>query len=59
MEWLYQIWAPHFVAAFVWKNNKMTKHAPIIKYMKNWDFERIEQYCIMKAWMLELVETPK
>ena len=56
MEWVYQIRAPHFVAAFVWKNGRMWKYAPVIKYMKNWDFSRIYDYCIQKAWILDLVE---
>jgi len=55
-EWVYQITARHFVAAFVWKNDCMWQHAPIIKYMKNWDFSRIKNYCLQKGWNLVLIE---
>lgn len=47
---LIRITAPHFVAGFDMTTGNI---APIIKYMKNWDYSKILNYCNSKNWYLE------
>lgn len=44
-----RIVAPHFVAGIV----RGGQCAPIIKYMKGWTLDRIEEYCRRKGWAVE------
>lgn len=52
-EKLYRIEAPHFVAGFGFKDQKVAGIAPIIKYMIDWPIDRIQRYCDKKGWHLE------
>jgi hypothetical protein len=47
------ITAPHFVAAFDLETGNI---APIIKYMKDWDLEKIYKYCQQKGWEFQLID---
>jgi len=52
-----RIVAPHFVAGICKNNinNKLTKTAPILKYMKNWSLFEIAIYCKQKQWKLSII----
>lgn len=52
-EKLYRIEAPHFVAGFGFKDQKVAGIASIIKYMIDWPIDRIQRYCDKKGWYLE------
>jgi hypothetical protein len=52
---LWQIQSSYFVAGIYFINGKCTHVAPIIKYMKVWNLEKILQYCISKNWNAILV----
>lgn len=47
---LIRISAPHFVAGYDMANGQI---APIIKYMKGWNYNKILNYCNKKGWMLK------
>ena len=34
------------------------RFAPIIKYMKDWSIEKIEEYCKKKGWKVTRIEDP-
>lgn len=40
-----QIKAPHFCAGVELSDNKVVKTAPIVKYMKGWEADRVSSYC--------------
>lgn len=44
-----RITAGHFVAGIV----PGEKAAPIVKYMQNWDMNKISTYCTLRGWKLE------
>jgi hypothetical protein len=50
---LIRITAPHFVAGYDMDAGNI---APIIKYMKNWDYNKILNYCKSKGWYLEYLK---
>jgi len=45
----------YFVAGIIIKES-INKCAPIIKYMKNWNFAKIKRYCLKKNWKLEIIQ---
>lgn len=47
---LIRIEAPHFVAGVVLENGRVTRTAPIVKYMKGWTEAHIRHYCVTKDW---------
>jgi hypothetical protein len=47
---LIRITAKHFCAGYDVSNGNI---APIIKYMKGWDFNKILNYCKSKNWCME------
>jgi len=47
---LIRIFVPHFVAGYDMASGRI---APIIKYMKGWDYNKILNYCNAKSWKLE------
>ena len=55
MKQLYQIVAPYFVVGVVAKDDRVTRAAPIIKYMMEWSFDDIRNYCAKKGWGLRRV----
>lgn len=48
--------APHFNAGCILlkKNERVIQAAPIIKYMFNWELDRIKSYCNKKGWKYEV-----
>ena len=55
MNKLIRITSNYFCAGAVIENNKITQIAPIIKYMKDWNYSKILNYCQSKHWTLELL----
>lgn len=55
MTKLIRITSNYFCAGAIIKNNKITRIAPIIKYMKGWNYSKIFEYCQSKHWTLELL----
>jgi hypothetical protein len=54
-----RITSPYFCAGVIYGDGKVTKIAPIIKYMRKWNFNSIIEYCWKKKWNLEWwVATP-
>lgn len=55
-----RIRAPSFVAGLVLstpgEHEIVTEAAPILKYMRGWSKERVEQYCQQRRWTLEAIE---
>lgn len=52
---LIHIDAPHFCAGAELYNGFVVKVAPIIKYMKGWDINRVVSYCNKKKWKWEII----
>lgn len=53
---LCQITAPHFVVGItVDKDDKVVGVAPIVKYMMNWPYQKVLDYCKKKDWILEVI----
>ena len=50
---LIRITSKYFCAGYDMNNGNI---APIIKYMKDWSFERIKNYCSLKGWKLEWLD---
>lgn len=50
MSELLRIEAPHFVTGVVIEGWHVTRAAPIVKYMKGWDANHVEEYCRRKGW---------
>ena len=50
---LIRITSPHFVAGYDMNNGNI---APIIKYMKGWNYNKILNYCKSKGWYLEYLK---
>lgn len=44
--------SPYFMAGLVYKE----RAAPIIHYMKDWEFEKIQEYCKKKKWSIKTEE---
>lgn len=44
--------SPYFTAGLVYKE----RAAPIIKYMIDWDFEQIKEYCAKKGWSVKTIQ---
>jgi hypothetical protein len=42
--------APHFCAAVILENNRVTTAAPILKYMMGWDMGKVMWYAKKKGW---------
>ena len=49
-EVLLQIDSKYFCAGLVLSEGVVIQCAPIIKYMRGWSVERVEQYCDKKGW---------
>jgi len=45
--------APHFVAAVVLDGDRVTRWAPIVRYMRGWSTVRVECYARRKGWSTE------
>jgi len=45
-----QISAPHFCAGVVWADGRVTRAAPILRYMVGWSGRQIDAYCRRKGW---------
>ena len=54
-ETLAAIDAPHFYAGVVLWDDKVVEAAPIVKYMKKWDRDRVRSYCKSKGWKVSVV----
>lgn len=54
-ERLVRFVAPHFVAGFV-TNGRVTRAAPIIKYIVGWPDDRVREYCRRKGWSAKVVD---
>lgn len=52
IKW-FRIEAPHFVAGGEIDNDSCSKVAPIIKYMKGWNENKIGHYARSKKWMIK------
>ena len=64
VKMLYQIKAPYFTAGLFFGYSKgddlfVMEAAPIIKYMKGWNLNRLENYCKRKGWDCNEVELTK
>lgn len=55
IEILAQIKAPHFTAGIVLWDDRVIEAAPIVKYMKRWDRDRVRKYCENKDWSITVV----
>jgi hypothetical protein len=55
IEILAQIHAPHFVAGLVLCDDRVTKAAPILHYMRGWPRDRVRSYCQEKNWDVRVV----
>ena len=53
-ETLVVIDAPHFCAGIVARDGRVIATAPILKYMKGWDGQRVVGYCLEKGWRWKL-----
>lgn len=42
--------APHFYAAIVHADGRVTRAAPIIGYMVGWTGAQVAEYCRRKGW---------
>ena len=47
-----QITSGYFCAGLLVDDKTVTKTAPIIKYMRGWEFEKVIDYCWKKRWKL-------
>jgi hypothetical protein len=45
--------APHFSAGYDLETGRI---APIIKYMKDWSIEEIQEYCAKKGWRCQIID---
>ena len=45
-----RIEAPHFVGAVVLQDDIVVTTAPILKYMRGWSRNKVEQWCRKKHW---------
>lgn len=50
-----RIVAPHFVAGVVLSRGKVSRSAPILKYMTGWTRGQVIGYCAKKHWQFELL----
>ncbi len=53
MPSLFRIVAPYFVCGVVVTNEKITRTAPIVKYMLGWSVEKMHQYAKQKRWTVQ------
>lgn len=54
---LVQITAPYFCAALEYLEGGGGSCAPILKYMKWWNLDKIKAYCFKKGWKVEIIVT--
>lgn len=54
-EILAQISAPDFVAGLVLVDDKVTKAAPILRFMRGWSRDAVRSHCQFKAWDVRVV----
>jgi hypothetical protein len=47
--------APHFYAGIVLVDDKVTRAAPIVKYMRGWSRDKVRTYCQSKGWHVAVV----
>lgn len=50
-----QITADHFCAAVTVQNNKVVSTAPILRWMIDWDVEKVLWWCNKKKWKYEFI----
>jgi hypothetical protein len=50
---LIRITAPHFCAGVVIVDGKVTRCAPILRYMRGWITDSVHAYCKFKHWQAE------
>ena len=53
---LLRIEAPHFVAGLVLERKRVVDGAPILRYMRNWSYSQVRNYCAKKGWSWEEVD---
>jgi len=51
---LIRICSSYFVAGVVLEDNVVIKTAPIIKYMKGWNSNKVVKYSINKNWKIDI-----
>jgi len=56
-ETLICITAPHFTAGIVARDGRVIEAAPIVRFMKGWNGERVATYCKRKGWKWERLWT--
>lgn len=52
-----RIKADHFVAGVEIYNRGPNRCAPILKYMTNWSYQKILNYCKQRKWHVEELQT--
>lgn len=55
MTMLAQITAPQFVAGIELDNDRVTKAAPIVGYMKGWRRDSVRSYCELRGWRVRVI----
>jgi hypothetical protein len=55
VEILAQVSAPHFVAGIVLCDDKVTKAAPILRFMRGWSRDRVRSHCHENNWDIRVV----
>lgn len=52
-EEVIQLYSSYFTAGIILQNGTVTEAAPIIRYMKGWNKERVLSYAGGKGWKME------
>jgi hypothetical protein len=55
IEILAQVSAPHFVAGIVLVDDRVTKAAPILHFMRGWSRDRVRAFCLESNWNIRVV----
>jgi hypothetical protein len=47
--------APHFNCAIVLQDDRVTRAAPIVRYMLGWSRAQVRDYCAKKGWKISVI----
>ena len=55
IEILAQVSGPDFVAGIVLVDDRVTKAAPILRFMRGWSRDRVRTFCLESNWNIRVV----
>jgi len=57
MTELYRIIAPQFTVGILFVNGQAAQVPPTMGFMLNWTYQRIFDYCMVRGWAFEKVNS--